>query len=402
MQKFSVCIVDTQDKDISKTIESLKENSDYISEIIYSGKNKNIENINYLNIDSKNEAVHRNACLKEAKSEFILWLSPDIELEDETLEEFNEILEDIEDIDIIYPNEVIIEGEDEENIKNYNDWHKKSDELIQSLTLEEYLPNFGSATRKSTIEKLGGFDERYNDFCYYALIYKNLKNLSLKLSDLSFINHYISESFIDTSYRSRLLRDILEIYNLKEIFKNLNWEKENIAIATAYTMIGDKLFKYFDYFNASNFFRKALVSFHNQESLKKLAETYYQMGLFDEAIKLIETQDMNIELKNELSEKIQNTKKLITELEKSVEEGKAADILIAANDIVSYYKGAPIYNILGVVFFIKGELENSYRFFFKAATMNPLDNDIINNLADVAKRLGKEDEVIGLFDRLTK
>ncbi|WP_281951147.1 glycosyltransferase family A protein [Nitrosophilus kaiyonis] len=402
MQKFSACIIDINNQDIKKTLESLEENKDYISEIICTGSNKEYDNIKYLNINSKNEAIHRNACLKEAKSEYILWLAPNIELEDETLEEFNEILEEYENIDIIYPNEVFIDENEEENIKNFNDWYKKNDQLIQSLTLEDYIPNFGVVTKKSKFLNIGGFEDKYNDYCFYATIYKNIKNINFKHSDLSFINHYIYESFIDTSYRSKLLRDILEIYNLKEIFNNLNWENENIAIATAYTIIGDKLFNYYDYLNASNFYRKALISFHNQETLRKLIETYYQMGLFDEALKLLETQDANENIKKEFIEKIENTKKLIQEIEKSVEEGKAAQILISANDITSFYQGAPIYNILGVVFFIKADLENAYRFFYKAATMNPLDNDIINNLIDIAKKLGYEDDVIGLFDRLTK
>ena len=405
MQKFSVCIVKNDNlSNLEKLLKSLNENSEYISEIIYSGNSEDIEdkNIKFLNIDSKNEADHRNACLKEANEEFILWVNPNIELEDETLEEFNEILEEFEDADIVYPNEVLITLDEEENIKNYSDWYEKNDELIQALSLEEYLPNWGVLTKKSKITEFGGFENSYNDYTFYAFLYKNLKNLKLKHSDLSFINHYLTETFVDTSYRSKLVRDILEIYDIKELFKSLNWENENIAMATAYTLIGDALFKYFDYLNASNFYRKALISFHNQETLKKLIETYYQMGLFDEAEKLLQTQDVEENYKKEIKEKIETTKKLLKELEKSIEEGKAADVLVAANDITSYYQGAPIYNILGIVFFIKGDFENAYRFFYKAATMNPLDNDIINNLADVAKKLGYEDEVIGLFERITK
>jgi len=405
MQKFSVCIIkQNNQKDFTKILNSLEENSEYISQIIYSGSKEEInnENIFCLNIDSKNEADHRNGCLNAAKEEYILWVNPNIELEDETLDEFNEILNEFKDIDIIYPNEVLISEDEEENIKNYTDWYKKNEELLQALTLEEYLPNWGVVTKKSKLIQNGGFEDRYNDFTFYAYVYKNLKNITIKHSDLSFINRYLTESFIDTSYRSRLLRDILDIYSIKELFKNLNWNNENIAMATAYTLIGDALFKYFDYLNASNYYRKALISFHNQETLKKLIQTYYQMGLFDEAIKLLDTQDVKESFKKEFLEKIENTKKLIKEIEKSIEEGKSADILMAANDITSFYQGAPIYNILGVIFFIKGDIENSFRFFYKAATMNPLDNDIINNLADVAKKLGYEEEVIGLFERITK
>lgn len=404
MKKFSVCIIKSEKiKNLEKLLNSLEENSEYISEIIYSGNTEEIsnENIKCLDIKSKNEANHRNSCLKEAKEEYILWVNPDIELEDTTLEEFDEILEEV-DADFIYPNEVSITEDEEEYIKNFNDWYKKNDELIQALTLEDFLPAWGVLTKKSKIIDLGGFEEKYNDYTFYAFIYKNIKNISLKHSDLSFVNHYLTQTFIDTSYRSRLLQDILDIYDIKELFKNLKWENENIALSTAYTLIGEKLYNYFDYLNASNYFRQALISFHNQESLKKLIDTYYQMGLFNEAIKLLETQNAPESFKKEFLAKIEDTKKLLKELEKSIEQGHASDILIAANDITSFYQGAPIYNILGVVFFIKGDLEDSYRFFYKAVTMNPIDNDIINNLVDVAKKLEKEDEIIGLFERLTK
>ncbi len=399
MQKFSICIVDTKQKsNIEKVLASLEENKEYISEIIYTGSVQQ-DGIISLGIESTNEALHRNACIQKAKEEYIVWLTPYIELEDETLEEFADILVE-EEIDIIYPNEVLILDE-EETIKNFDDWNEKENELIQALTLEKYLPNWGIVTKKSLFEDKK-FEEEYNDYCLYAFIYKNIKDISLKLSDLSFINHYISDTFIDTSYRSKLVRDIIKIYDLQEIFKNLDWHKEHIAQATAYTMIGDVLFEYTDYYNASRFYRNALMSFHNQNSLEKLIESYYQMGLFDEARQMATTQDLQKEKEKYYIEIINKTKELIEQIENAIEEGKAADVLLAAQDIISFYKGAPIYNILGVIYFIKKELESAYRFFYKAAIMNPLDKDILSNLAQIAKELNKEEEVIALYQHLTQ
>ncbi|BCD68370.1 hypothetical protein [Nitratiruptor sp. YY09-18] len=397
---FDICIINKNSNNSDKTIKSLEENSEYISQIIVSGSSNN-ENIKSLQITSNNEADHRNACLETAQSEYILWLSPNIELEDETLEEFTDILEDVEDVDFIYPNEVFIDKVDE-HIKNYEDWYGKEELLLQSLSLENHLPNWAVLTKKSTLEKLGGFDPRYNDYSFYALIYKNLKNLTLKLSDLSFVNHYMHESFIDTSYRSRLVQDILDQYSLQEIFPKLNWDNEPLALTTANTLIGDTLAKYYDYFNAASFYRNAMLSFHNQETLKKLIDAYIQMGLFDEARKLLETQDVVQELQEELINRIDQTEKLVQNIEKAVQEGEAAQILTLANDIISYYKGAPIYNVLGVIHTLKGDLENAYNYFYKAATINPLDQDILANLAEIAKKIGKEEEVIGLYERLTK
>jgi len=404
--KCSICIFDTQvqNNGLEKTKQSLEKNQKFISEIIVTTSNSKInetKDIRYLNVQSPNIANHYNNALQEAHSDYLLFLSPNIELEDETLEEFAEIVEEYPDADIIYPNEVIIAG-DEEKIKNYSDWYGKEKELISSLAIEDHLPQWAVLVKKETLQKLGGFDPKYGEHSWYAFIYKNLENLKLKLSDLSFVNHYDTSSFIDTSYRSLLIRDIVKQYGFHKLFPALNWKNENIALATANTLVGNRLAIYYDYFNASNFYRNALLAFHNQETLKKLLEAYYQMGLFEEMEKLLQTQDANPELIQDYEEKIKNTQELIKALENSIKEGHAAEILMAASDIAQYYQGAPIYNILGVIHFIKGDLLEAYRFFYKAVTMNPLDNDIIHNLIDLAKQLKKEDEVIGLMNRLTK
>lgn len=392
MKKFSICIFDN-DKNFN--LDNLPK-SDKSFEIIYSNKTdkKDIISLNLENID---ETVFRNICLKKASNSYILWLNQDIEIEDELLEEYDEIIEET-DADIIYPNEILV-NKNGENIKKYRDWYKNEKELLGTLDLTNYLPKWGVATKK---EKIKEFEKKYGNESFYAWIYKNLINLSLKLSEESFITIYNKGKEEDLTYKSILLRDIIKEYNLKDIFQNLNWKKENIALATAYTIIGDKLYSFKDYYNASNFYRQALISFHNQETLKRLIDTYYQMGLFDEAKKMIETQDLVDELKKDYIFKIEKTKEMINELEKQVQLKNLDKILKAKEDIFLVYRGAPIQNIYGVIMFEKGDLKNSYRYFYKAATMNPLDNDIINNLIGLAKILNREEEVINLIDRLTK
>lgn len=398
MQKFSVCIIDTNSNNIEKALQSLENNSNYVFEILYCGE-KNIPQTKHLTTNTSNEATCRNLALQKAKSDYICFLNSDIELEEESFEEFAEIIEEYPDADIIYPNEVFI-MEQEEEIKNYEDWYQKEMQLLPSLAIEDYLAQWGVVVKKQTIQKLGGFESKYGEHSWYGFIYKNLANIRLKLSELSFINHYLTQTFIDTSYRSLLVRDIIKIYPLQEIFTSLDWSNENIALATANTLIGDRLAKYYDFFNASKFYRNALLAFHNQATLKKLLDAYIQMGLFQEAKTLLQTQDATKEIVNEYQETIENTEKLIKELEKVIEEGKAAEILPASKEIISFYEGAPIYNIFGVIFFMQQDLENSYKFFYKAATINPIEQDILHNLAEVAKKLDKEAEVKELYDRL--
>jgi len=400
--KVSVCIInDRPDQRVDKTLNSLKQNTDFIDEIILSSEVVENTGIKSLDNGDENEAVHRNACLKAAKNPYILWLSGGNELEDDTLEEYLDILDDFPGTDIIYPNEVIME-KDEEIVQNHTDWYDKKEALIQSLSIEKYLPKWGVLTKKDSLERAGGFEERYGPLTFYAMVYKNLKNLSLKLSDLSFVNSYESETFIDTSYHSRLLRDIVKEFDTAELFASLDWKNEALARTVAYTMVGDRLAEYFDFFNASNFYRQALMSFHNQETLRKLIDSYYKMGLFDEAAKMARTQGMETDERQEFINKIETTKKLIENIENSVKEGRIAEILGAAGEIFGFYEGAPMYNIFGVIEYLLKNPIQAYRYFYKAVTMNPVDNDIINNLADMAKQLNKEDEVLSLINRITK
>ncbi len=395
--RFSAVLVKNGEK-ISSLLDALESQKEYIEELIATFE---VASSATQIDDAKNLATNLNEALKKAKSDYVLLLGGDIELEDETLEEFAEVAQEYPDADIIYPNEVFIAG-DEEHIKNYDDWYGKEQLLLPSLAIEDYLPQWAVLVKKETIQKLGGFDPKYGEHTWYAFIYKNLGKLRLKLSDLSFVNHYLSETFVDTSYRSLLVRDITAQHPPQEIFTSLDWSNEPVALATAYTMVGDRLAKYFDYFNASDFYRKALMSFHNQETLRRLIEAYYQMGLFDEALQTLRTQDATTQLVEKYEEKIEKTKQLIAQLEKLVQDGKAGEVLAASNDISQFYQGAPIYNILGVIMALKGEKENAYRFLYKAATINPLERDILENIAHIAKELGKEEEVAALYTRMTQ
>ncbi len=395
--RFSVALIENGDY-LRPLIDSLQTQNEFVEELYATFETDSVPS----SAPAQHSLAHKlNHAIANAKSAYLLFLNGDIELEEETLEEFAEVVEEYPDADIIYPNEVFIAGE-EERIKNYDDWYQKEQLLLPSLAIEDYLPQWAVLVKKETIKKLGGFDPRYGEYAWYAFIYKNLDKLRLKLSDLSFVNHYLSQTFVDTSYRSLLVRDIVAMYSLQEIFTSLDWSNEPVALATANTLIGDRLATYYDYFNAAKYYRNALMAFHNQESLKKLLESYYQMGLFDEMKNLLQTQEPSPALKEEFTDKIEKTSRLIKELEKAVQEGKAHQVLMAAQDIAQFYQGAPFYNILGVVHYLKGEPENAYRFFYKAVTMNPLDNDIIQNLVDLAKQLHKEDEVIGLMTRLTE
>lgn len=399
---LTVCIIG---KFPDKTIKTLLENDlSEVEEIIITDPEVAIihPKIRTIDVRSDNKAVIKNKLIDESSQDYILWLSSDNELEDTSIEEFIDEIEDNPDADIIYANEIIKIGDDED-IRNFSDYYGAENTLIQALTLEDELPEWGVVTKKSIFDRLGKFNEEYEDYEFYEFLYKNLKNLRLKLAEFTFITFNLRDTFIDTSFRSKALRESVKIYDWKkEIFPSLSWDKnENLAYSTAYTMIGDKLFNYFDFYNASEYYRKALLSFHNQISLKKLINTLVMMGFFDKAKSITSTeQGLTEQEVQEITENIDKIQQLVKELEFAIEEGKAGDILISAPDILSVYQGAPMYNILGIVYALKGEFQTAYRLLYKAVTMNPLDEDILYNLIDIADKIGKKEKVEKLVKRL--
>jgi len=406
--KVSVCIIkaDPENKFLEKTLQSLEENQEFIDEIIFTGNENELPEtdleIKALNLESDNKAFLRNKAIENAKNDLIFFISNTTELEDTTLEEFLETLEENE-ADIVYANEVINTLENEEVIRNFSDWIGQGKTILQSLAIENHLPEFGILVKKEIFKELGKFDENFEDFEFYNFVYQNIDNLKLKLSDISFITNYETDRFVDTSFNSKALRDMIKKYDWKtEIFPSLNWkENESLAYATAYSLIGKQLEKYHDFFNASEFYRKAMLVFHNQHTLLNLINSYYNMGLFGEALSLVnQEQGLNEKDIEAIVEKIKQSELLVKHIEKSIEEGHAYEILSSAGEIVQIYQGAPIYNILGIIYFVKNEIDTAYKFFYKAVIMNPLDEDILRNLVEVAKELGKEKKVESLINRI--
>ncbi|ACN99017.1 hypothetical protein SULAZ_1213 [Sulfurihydrogenibium azorense Az-Fu1] len=388
-----------------EVLEGIQDNLEYFDQIIFTGDESFFEDSDIqaqcLNLETDNKAVMRNAILENAKNDYILWISDTTVLEFDMIPEMMEQFEDYEDTDIVYPNMVIVDNTGLESTFILQDLYKKETDLLMSLKIENYFPEYGIITKKDLFNKTGKFDEEFEDYEFYNFLYQNIDNLRLKLSEFNYVVIHYPETFIDTSYRSYALRKAIKKYPLKKFFPRLNWENENLALATAYTSIGDILSDYLDYFNASQHYRQAALSLHNKVSMFKLVNTYYNMGLFDEAKKLL-TQDQGFsqdEIKDLLYQ-IDKTQELITAIEKAIEEGKAQEVMVSINDVASFYSGAPVYNILGVIEFYGGNKENAYRYFYKAATMNPIDENIIHNLTDMANMLGKQEKVKGLFKRI--
>ncbi len=403
----SVCLINTlSNQYLDKVLSSLEDNQEFIKEVIYTGSldelPETVLEITCLDINSDNKAILKNKAFEKTSGEWILFVDTSTELEDSTLEEFIETLDEYPEANIVYPNVVKITKEGDEIVNNYDNLYSQKYVILQGLTIEKYFPETALLVKRNILGEKP-FNEDFKEYEVYEFLLRNLEKIKPALSELSFVNVYETETFIDTSYGSKLVRKyIVSKYPLEKLFPHLSWdENRELAQSTAYTMIGDALASYHDFYNATDYYRKALISFHNKHTLEKLIKAYVDMGLFENAKQLLsKEQGLSEEEIEKYKSDIEKIEKLISELEKGVEEGKLDEVLFALNDVIQIYQGAPVYNIAGVVQFYKGDIQSAYRFFYKAVIINPLEENILRNLTDVAKQIGKEEEVIALVKRI--
>ena len=404
MEKVSLLVLNESEPK-EEFLEAINENADFIHEVIFSGKKTDVElecPVKFLELKGETKGKIRNALTEAAQTDTILFLSATTILEEDAIEELLEEREATQ-ADIVFPN-VIFQVGGKEEVKNFEQPFGKELNLVASLSIEDYIPEWGILTSKSVVEKGKGFDSSLDDYDFYDFLYKNISWLKIRLAELTYITQKIEDSFIDTSWRSYVLRKrVLQNFDWeRELFPFLSWHKKpEAAEATALTIIGNKLSSYYDFFNATDFYRRALLKFHNQESLRCLINAFKTMGLFEEAKELLSPeQGVPEETISSERQLIENIESIIKELEKAVEDGKVFEVITAIQDIVPIYEGAPIYNILGVLSWIQKKEEEAYRFFFKAVTMNPINQDYLFNLTSMAKLLKKEEEVKKLIQIL--
>jgi len=404
VEKVSLLVL-CESKPSEEFLNAVNENADFISEVIFSSSEFPADldcSVKFLGLEGETKGKIRNALVEVAQSDNLLLVSSSTILEEDAVEELLEEKESSQ-ADVVFPNIIFKVGE-REDVKNFEQTFEKEINLVASLSIENYVPEWGILTSKEVIEKGKGFDSSLRDYDFYDFLYRNLRSLKLRLAELTYVTQKIEDTFIDTSWRSYVLRKrVLKNFDWKrELFPFLSWhERPEVAEATALTIIGNKLSDYYDFFNATEFYRKALLRFHNQESLKQLISSLKTMGLFEQAKELLSpVQGINEETAKEEKELIENIENIIKELEKAVEEGKIYEVLAAIQDVVPVYEGAPIYNILGVLNWIQKKEEEAYKFFYKAVTINPINQDYLFNLASSAKKLGKEKNVEELIQIL--
>ncbi len=328
-----------------------------------------------------------NEIVQKADSQYILFLDQHASMDEESIQEIVQNIDN--DKDIFYPN-AIFSYPDQKLIKNYQ--HTHNDPLIQALDLRDYFPPSGIVIRTGAVKAF----EDYGHMSLYAFLYKHLDTLTFAHIPTAFVEYEMVAQEIDRSYESLLLRDIIKRYGLQKLFQSLNWQQKSIAIATALTIVGQKLQEYGDLYNATLYFRSALQEFHNQQTLKDLIMSLLQMGKFQEAEEKI----------HQLQKDQEQFYKLLAHYRQALQEMEALaqNRSTLSQEQIAHHlalKCAPIFNAVGVWLYERQDFLSAYGYFKKALLHNPTDEDIVQNAKALAHITGSAGEPEAILQRLT-
>ena len=207
-----------------------------------------------------------NIGIKETKTDFVLLLNPDVELESNTLEALYLASEKIKEFSILSP------ISSDENFPNYGMLNKKRINITNSPVKVDYVDGFAMLLNKSKFKNQIYFDENFflylenDDLCLRV----NKESGSIYVIPTSKI-HHAGASTVDTKYKNEveLSRNWhwvwSKFYFCKKNFGFLKAIKENLLTYISalikfliYMLVNNK-FKKRIYFNRASGFYNALI-----------------------------------------------------------------------------------------------------------------------------------------------
>ncbi len=207
-----------------------------------------------------------NIGIKETRTDFVLLLNPDVELESNTLEELYLASEKIKEFSILSP------ISSDENFPNYGMFNKKRINITKSPFKVDYVDGFAMLLNKNKFKDQIYFDENFflylenDDLCLRV----NKESGSIYVIPTSKI-HHAGASTVDTKYKNEveLSRNWhwvwSKFYFCKKNFGFLKAIKENLLTYISalikfliYMLVNNK-FKKRIYFNRASGFYNALI-----------------------------------------------------------------------------------------------------------------------------------------------
>jgi glycosyltransferase involved in cell wall biosynthesis len=217
--------------------------------------------IRYVYKEHSNTPDTRNRAIKEALGEYILWLDSDDVLLTEVISSYIKIVD--ARTDVIYGDLYITDAC--LNIKKeciYANWQNKNTELLSSLVHADRIPNSSTLIKKSLFDKVGPYDTsftRAHDYEFWTRAAKqaSFKHVGKTVLKWRWHNSNMSSGSvaIDTRYEARIVKNMLKMYPLQELFPGLSWHAAaiNCIQAQAYLLVVKRLLTLLDLHGALDY-----------------------------------------------------------------------------------------------------------------------------------------------------
>jgi glycosyltransferase involved in cell wall biosynthesis len=360
--------------------------------------------IRYIKKENEGRPKTRNKLIQEAIGDYILWLDDDDLLPVDLLSEYSKILQKDPAIDIINGNLQMFDSTSGEKIQLLVpiDYSQNKKYILSNLVSGKGITFGGSLMKKNILEIYNGFNEEYlraqdnelwSRICIKTKFYKTnstVYHYRVHNGCVSFAN------FVDTSYESKTIRQILSSYSPEMIFPNNNYDEGFLSAAKA-------LYQFRDYYNAYMTLKKSGAAI-SEKILELLFNCQVGMGNLTEAERVLELGEKNKINKDfilDLNNKLTIYRNIKGEINQLITE---KDYVGLKNLIQEFVKKVG-YNFdaaftAGSVHLILGDKPQAFDYFRTALIFNPNDEQSFNTCLGLSSSEKEKEELLSMRRRL--
>jgi len=248
--------------------------------------------IRYVYKEHSGLAETRNVSIKEAKGDYIVWLDADDALMPETLELEIQEFEKDPSLDVVYC-DLYKTNKDLNDIVEVARFRQFTrNQFIAALIWCCAVSHNGTMFKKESYLKMGGYDPyfaRAQDYEFWTRFAKK-PDLKLKHIPKPLYKHRMLgpeggqiSATPDRRFEAEIIRRMLKMYSLEELFPQLSHLPENIKKAVSFLQIGRIFYTWEAYEDAISYFRKSLKIMPLPESYEGLAACCEKLGNLQEA-----------------------------------------------------------------------------------------------------------------------
>lgn len=314
----------------------------------------------------------RNQGIEQAKGDYILWLDSDDLLFPNVLSDYVEVLNRYPDVDVIYANLEVFDGQGHTRPVTYPDYYY-DEGLVGKIIQSNLLPNPGSLVRRQLYQDVGMFNTEFSrahdyEFWSRAIHVARFKHIGKTTCHWRWHGGNMSAEnlSVDRSFEARVVCGLLERFDIKQLFPSLNWGFEKHACAVAYALVARIFLRWGDVARADQYAQKALETDPQNKDAQAVRTS------------------LAVQVENSLGEKAYADEKMQDALQH----------FQAAMQIDSRNVDAQIN--LGTLYWRLGDQGLSLRHLANALKLEPYNATAVTNTALVLAEIGKMDDARAL------